>query len=59
MIEGTYFEVLGTTIGASDRSKLGGNQVSGIVSSDGSFYGPNHGNLEGLFPGEGYPLIIS
>ena len=38
-------EVLGTTIGSSDRIKLGVDEGPDMVSSDDSFDGINHGNI--------------
>ena len=37
---------MGVTIGDADRSKLGGDEGSGIVLSGGSFEGDRDGNLE-------------
>ena len=57
-IKGTDGEVLVTALEAAYRSKLGGDKNSGLVSSYGSFGGPNNDNLEGLVPGDGDPLGI-
>ena len=58
-IRGPDDKVLGTTIGAAHRSKLGENEVSWMVSPDGSFDASNYGNLEGLIIKEGDLLGFS
>ena len=43
-------EVMGTTRGDVYKSKLGGYEVSELVSSYGSFDGPNDGDSEVVVP---------
>ena len=40
------------------RRTIGGDEISGMVSSYVSFDGTNYGNLEGVFPGEGNTMVI-
>ena len=51
--------MLGVPLGDSYISKLGGDERPGMVSSDGSFNGPNYDNLEVLVPVENDKLRIS
>ena len=41
-----------------DRRKNGGDEILGMISSYVSFDGTNDGNLEGVVPGEGDPMVI-
>ena len=49
---------MGPILGSVDRRKNGGDEISGMVSSYVSFDGTNDGNLEGVVPGEGDPMVI-
>ena len=49
--QGPYGEVIGTILGAADRRKPGSDEGADMVSSDGSFYEPNYGRLEGVSTG--------
>ena len=56
---GYYVGLLKCVAVFSDRSKIGGEKVSGTVWPGGSIDGASDGNIEGVVPWEGYPLGIS
>ena len=49
---------MGTKLGAADSFKLRGYEVGGLVLSCFFFADANDGNVEGVEPGEGDPLVI-